>query len=97
MMKTNIQYDDGQKGVHNTVLALNVYLTTTGRNGGYRFANLVPGTYVLEPRVLPQKTMLTTTVPYVYVVPGMRVSDYNLGIIREERPVRKKVFGDTQD
>ncbi len=92
----NGAHDDNEAGVPNAVLALNGYLTTTNPNGRFRFANLVPGTYVLEPRVLPQKTMLSTTVPYVYIVPGMSVSDYNLGIIREERPVKKKVFGDTQ-
>jgi hypothetical protein len=93
----NGTHDTGEAGVPNAVLALNGYLTTTGQNGRYRFANLVPGTYVLEPRVLPQKTMLSATIPYVYVVPGMSVSDYNLGIVEEERPVKRKVFGDTQN
>ncbi|MGQ9535478.1 MAG: SdrD B-like domain-containing protein, partial [bacterium] len=85
--------NENEKGVPNVVLALNGYLTTTNENGKYRFANLVSGTYSLEVKILPPETFLSVPeLPYIYIKPGERFSDFNLGVIKKERPVEKKVF-----
>lgn len=89
----NGQMDRDEEGIPNAVLALNGYMTSTDRNGAFRFANLASGTYVLEPKVLPPETMATRQeVLYVFVKPGVTIEDYTLGITKKERPVNKKVF-----
>jgi len=92
-INNNGERDDDEKGVPNAVLALNGYMTTTDRDGQFRFANLVSGTYVLEPRVLPPETIAARReLLYVYIVPGSHFSDFELGIVEKQRPVNKKVF-----
>ncbi len=89
----NGQMDIDEEGIPNAVLALNGYMTTTDKNGAFRFANLSSGTYVLEPKVLPPETMaIRQEVLYVFVKPGAEIADYALGIVKKERPVNRKVF-----
>lgn len=92
-VNNNGQRDEDETGVPNVVLALNGYSTTSDREGRFRFANLASGTYVLEPRVLPPETVAARQeLLYVYIVPGSHYSEHELGIIKEQRPINKKVF-----
>jgi hypothetical protein len=89
----NGKMDDDEDGIPNVVLALNGYMTTTDKDGDFRFANLASGTYVLEPKVLPPETIATRQeLLYVFIKPGVDVEDYALGVVKKERPVNKKVF-----
>ncbi len=89
----NGQLDNGEGGVPNVVIALNGYLTTTGKDGRFRFANLASGTYTLEPKVLPPRTATARQeMLYVYIQPGSHFDDYTLGIVKKQRPINKKVF-----
>ena len=89
----NGQYDRDEIGVPNVVIALNGYLTTTGQDGRFRFANLASGTYTLEPKVLPPETTAARQeMLYVYIQPGSHFADYTLGIVKKQRPINKKVF-----
>ncbi|UCD19465.1 MAG: hypothetical protein JSU64_08660 [candidate division WOR-3 bacterium] len=89
----NGQKDEDEDGVPNVVLALNGYLTATDTDGAFRFANLAPGTYVLEPKVLPPETIAARQeLLFVYIKPGVSIKDCRLGVVRKERPVKKKVF-----
>ncbi len=89
----NGQMDEEEDGIPNVVLSLNGYMTTTDKDGEFRFANLASGTYVLEPKVLPPETMATRQeLLYVFIKPGAEVKDYTLGIAKKERPINKKVF-----
>jgi hypothetical protein len=92
-VNSNGQRDEDETGVPNVVLALNGYSTTSDKDGRFRFANLASGTYVLEPRILPPETIAARQeLLYVYIVPGSHFSEYELGIIKKQRPVNKKVF-----
>lgn len=85
--------NENEKGVPNVVIGLNGYLTTTDENGKYRFANLVSGTYSLEVKILPPETFLSVPeLVYIHIAPGEKFSDFNLAVIKKERPVEKKVF-----
>jgi hypothetical protein len=89
----NGEKDEDEAGVPNAVLALNGYLTTSDGSGSFRFANLAPGTYILEPKVLPRETVAAQQeVVYVYIQPGSHFADYKLGIVKKERPINKKIF-----
>lgn len=86
-------WDKGEKGVPNVVLGLNGFLTTSNSEGKFRFTNLSSGTYCLEVRILPPETILPMPEPtYIYIKPGQKISDYEIGILKKERPVKKKVF-----
>ena len=89
----NGERDQEDDGVPNVVLALNGYLTATDKNGEFRFANLAAGTYVLEPKLLPPETFAARQEQlYLFVKPGADFAGYELRLIKQERPVDKKVF-----
>lgn len=100
-----VYYDDNkngrmepeERGVPNVVLSLNGYLTTTEKNGRFRFANLASGTYALEIKLLPPETFLSIPeISYIYLKPGEKFVDYQIDLIRKERPVQKKTFEEPQ-
>lgn len=94
--KNNI-FDIVEQGVPNAVVSLNGYLTTTDNKGKFRFANLTAGTYVLEIKVLPPETYLSTTdLIYIHIKPGEKFQNFQLGVLRKERPVEKKRFDEPQ-
>ncbi len=87
--------DTGEAGVSNVVLALNGFLTTSDAKGHFRFANVPSGTYGIQVKILPPETYLVTPeLSYLYVEPGEEVTGYHIGVIKERRPVIKKVFED---
>jgi hypothetical protein len=89
----NGEKEEEEKGVPNVVIALNGYQTTTDQEGRFRFANLVSGTYTLEPKVLPPgASSARQELLYVHIQPGSHFADYTLGIVKKQRPVNKKVF-----
>lgn len=89
----NGKRDADETGVPNVVLALNGHSTISDEDGRFRFANLASGTYILETLVLPPKTIAARQeLLYVYILPGSHFSEYELGIIKKQRPVNKKVF-----
>ncbi|MEO0129769.1 MAG: SdrD B-like domain-containing protein [candidate division WOR-3 bacterium] len=89
----NNKFDMNEQGVPNAVIGLNGYLTTTDRNGRFRFANLAAGTYVLEAKVLPPETFLSITdLIYIHIRPGEKFQNFQIGVLRKERPVEKKSF-----
>ncbi len=91
----NGEKDVDERGVPNAVIKVNGSLTTTEVNGKYRIANLGSGTYILEVRLLPPETMLATSeVIYIHLNPGEKFANRPLGIVKKERPVNKKVFGE---
>ncbi len=87
--------DIGEAGVPNVVLALNGFLTTSDAQGSFRFANVPSGAYGMRVKILPPKTYLATPeLSYIYVEPGEEVTGYDIGVIKDRRPVNKKVFED---
>lgn len=89
----NGEMDEEEDGVPNVVLALNGYLTTTDKNGEFRFANLAAGTYVLEPKVLPPETFAARQEQlYLFVKPGAAFEGYKLRLVKQERPIKKTIF-----
>ncbi len=93
----NNTMDDDEVGVSGVVLALNGYLTTSNEDGRFRFANLAPGTYGLEVKILPPGTILSMPMSsYINIKPGTKFSNCYLGIIKKGRPVKKKIFGDVE-
>ncbi len=93
----NGRFDPDEPGVPNAVIGLNGYLSTTDRNGRFRFANLPSGTYLIEPKVLPPETNLTVSGPiYIHIEPGGEVKGYNIGVVKKERPVIKKEFNNNR-
>jgi hypothetical protein len=92
----NGRMDAGEKGAPNVVLGVNGFATTTDERGKFRFANLMAGAYGMEVRVLPPETyLLTPELTYITLAPGEKFTDYHIGLLTRERPVKKKVFGET--
>jgi hypothetical protein len=100
-----VYYDDNRNGkremdepgVPNCVIALNGFVTTTDRNGKFRFANLTPGTYALEPKILPPETFLSIPeLTFIHIKPGEEFKDYEIGLVRKERPIKNKIFEEPQ-
>jgi len=93
----NGKMESDERGIPNVVIGLNGYLTTTDTRGRFRFANLMSGTYSLEVKVLPPETFLSVPeISYIHLKPGERFQDYQIGVIRKERPVQKKRFEEPQ-
>ena len=92
---TNGTKDQGEPGVPNVVIKINGSLTTTDKNGKYRIANLASGTYTLEAKILPPETVLATPeYAYIHLKAGEKFTNRPLGVIKKERPVNKKIFGE---
>ncbi len=93
----NSRMDTGEEGVSNVVVGLNGFLTTTDKNGKFRFANLVSGTYNLDVKLLPPETYLSSAeLVYIYIKPGEKFQNYTIGVIKKERSVLKKTFEEPQ-
>ncbi len=93
----NSSFDEGEKGLPNVVLGLNGFLTTSDKDGRFRFANLPPGTYVLETKVLPPETFLASSdLIYIYIKPGQEFKDFYIPVLKKERETEKKFFEEPQ-
>jgi hypothetical protein len=93
----NGKHDNQEPGVPNVVIGLNGHLTTSDMSGKFRYANLVAGTYALEVRILPPETYLASPeLAHIYIKPGKKFRNYQIGVIRKERPVNKKIFKEPQ-
>lgn len=91
----NGKRDGGEQGVPNVVLQMNGYITTTDKQGKYRFANLSPGTYLFEIKVIPPNTILIQPpVTQIHIKQAEKISNYNIMLVDKDRPVKKKVFGE---
>gem|GEM_PF-1387225 len=93
----NGKKDKEESGAPNCVIALNGFVTTTDKNGKFRFANLTSGTYALQPKILPPETFLSIPeLTFIHIKPGEEFKDYEIGLVRKERPVKNKIFEEPQ-
>ena len=92
----NGRWDYGEEGVPNTVIYIKDthYFTITDSKGDYILGNLLPGFYILGVRNLPPGYTLNPPdlLLYIYLRPGDRKKEMDIGIIPKKRPVKRKIF-----
>jgi len=87
-------YDKGEKGVPNVLVEAGEKWTVTDEYGDYTLANLLPGEYLVVPKLIPEgyRLSLYNLRMFILLKQGDNAKDISFGITKQSKNVIMKEF-----